>query len=98
MSSRSPWRVDFEDLVLLGVLRWGEVQGTADGATVREAIDRQSLFLQLGRDAGAILPGDHRLVVHEQVINYRIGGEVVLIVRIGRRTQDAMDVLRLGTS
>lgn len=102
MSSRSRWRVDisreaqddFEDVVLSGTLRWGEAQGTAYGAAIREAIDRLSHFPNLGRDIETVVPRVRRVVVREHIVSYQTLNEAVLIVRILHRARDAVDLLR----
>lgn len=105
MSSRNRWRVvisreaqdDFEDIVLSGRLRWGEAQGTAYGAAIREAIDRLSLFPYLGRGIDTVVPRARRIVVREHVVYYQTLNGAVLVVRILHQGRDAVDLLRPAT-
>src|SRR5687768_7263837 len=81
-------RADRDDILLYGLLSWGEAQMRDYESALDRAIQRLAVCPNLGRARDEVFPGCRSLVVEQHVIYYRADNDEIDISRILHQRQD----------
>src|SRR5262249_23763373 len=79
---------DFEDLLAHSLRTWGAEQKDAYKAIIDRALQRLAAFPKIGRARSDLAPGLRGYVVGQHVIQYRLDGPVIAVVRIVHTRMD----------
>jgi toxin ParE1/3/4 len=82
-------QTDYDDILLYGLLNWGNQQTEYYKAALDEAIERLRRFLEFGARRDELCPGCRAVPIERHVIYYRVEANVIQIIRIIHGRSDA---------